>query len=404
MNLGRRLDYALFPSSVFAIGWGFQPAISAFVKPGNHEYNQKISPGSDCRRGDCGGYGGQIQTRDIKTLQFDYSQLRQRGVTVIHDWVTAIDPVAHKITLKQGKPLSYDRAIVAPGIDFKWNQIEGYDEAASEIMPHAWEAGPQTLLLQKQLEQMPNGGVVIIAPPANPFRCPPGPYERASQIAYYLKTQKPNSKIIILDAKNEFAKQGLFQQGWETHYKGIIEWVKGSEGGAIERVDVKQREVQSSFQNYKADVINIIPPQQAGNIAIKADLADSTGWCPIDPLSFESTRHRDIHVLGDAALANPLPKSAYAANSTAKTCAYAIVELLDGTTPTEPVWVNTCYSLIAPNDGISIAMIYRLHEGKITPVKEAGGTTPLDVPAAIRAQEASYAYNWFDNITHDIFF
>lgn len=200
------------------------------------------------------------QVRDPKTLEFGYDRLSQQGVKVIHDWATNIDPVAHKITLKQGKPLSYDRAIVCPGIDFKWDQLEGYSQEASETLPHAWQAGAQMLLLRTQLEQMKSGGLVIIAPPANPFRCPPGPYERASQIAHYLKTHKPGSKILILDAKNEFAKQALFQQGWDNHYKGMIEWVKGSDGGILERVDVKQREVVSSFESYKADVVNIIPP------------------------------------------------------------------------------------------------------------------------------------------------
>jgi len=342
-------------------------------------------------------------SRKLDTLRFGYDGLRKHGVMVVKDTVTGIDPTGRKVVTKGGESFSYDRCIVAPGISFRDN-IEGYDAAAAEKFPHAWKAGEQTALLRGQLEAMADGGTVLIAAPPNPFRCPPGPYERASQIAHYLKTHKPKSKILIFDAKDKFSKQGLFQQGWERHYPGMIEWKKAADtGGGIVRVDAKAGTVSTDFDDMKVDVANIIPAQKAGVIAAAAGLTDDSGWCPIAGKTFESTIHEGIHVIGDAAIAAPLPKSGYAANSQAKVVAAAVVELVNGREAGTPSWVNTCYSIITPDDGISVAMVYNLVDGKVAKVKDAGGLTPMDSPPAMRKREVQYAYSWFDNITHDTF-
>ena len=341
--------------------------------------------------------------RKLDSLKFGYDCLAKHGVTVVHDTVTAIDAKGHKVTTKGGKSFSYDRCIVSPGISFKDN-IEGYDAAAAERFPHAWKAGPQTAILRKQLEAMADGGTVLIAPPPNPFRCPPGPYERACQIAHYLKTHKPKSKILILDSKDKFSKQGLFTQAWDRHYKGMIEWVKAVDtGGGVKSVDAKAGTVSTEFEEYKPAVANIIPAQVAGTIAKVAGLTDDKGWCPVEGKTFESTLHKDIHVIGDAAIQSPLPKSGYAANSEAKVVAAAVVNLVNGREPGTPSWVNTCYSIVAPQDGISVAMVYNLVDGKVAKVAGSGGLTPMDSSPEDRAREVQYAYSWFNNITSDIF-
>ena len=247
--------------------------------------------------------------RKLDTLRFGYDGLRKHGVKMVHDTVTAIDAAGRKVTTKDGRSFSYDRCIVAPGISFRDN-IEGYDAAAAEKFPHAWKAGSQTALLRKQLEAMPDGGTVLIAAPPNPFRCPPGPYERACQIASYLKNNKPKSKVLILDSKDKFSKQGLFTQAWERHYPGMVEWKKAADtGGGVMRVDAKAGTVSTDFDDYKPAVANIIPAQKAGTIAEVAGLTDDTGWCPVTGKTFESTIHKGIHVIGDAAIQAPLPKS-----------------------------------------------------------------------------------------------
>jgi sulfide dehydrogenase [flavocytochrome c] flavoprotein subunit len=341
--------------------------------------------------------------RSMDSIKFGYDGLRKHGVTVVHDAATAIDAKARTVTTKGGKSFSYDRCIVAPGISFADN-IEGYDMAAAEKMPHAWKAGPQTALLRKQLEAMPDGGMVLIAPPPNPFRCPPGPYERACQIAHYLKNHKPKSKILIIDKKDKFSKQKLFTQAWDRHYKGMIEWVKAVDtGGGVKSVNAGAGTVNTEFEEYKPAVANIIPAQKAGKIAQVAGLTDDKGWCPIDGKTFESTLHKGIHVIGDAAIQSPLPKSGYAANSEAKVVAAAVVDLVNGREPGTPSWVNTCYSIVAPDDGISVAMVYNLVDGKVAKVAGSGGLTPMDSSASDRAREVQYAHSWFMNITQDIF-
>ncbi|UCB56025.1 MAG: FAD-dependent oxidoreductase [Thiotrichales bacterium] len=342
--------------------------------------------------------------RDINSIKFGYDGLASHGVKVVHDTVTGIDAAGRKVMTKGGDTFSYDRCVVAPGISFRDN-IAGYNDAAHDKMPHAWKAGDQTSLLRKQLEGMADGGTVLIAPPPNPFRCPPGPYERACQIASYLQAKKPKSKVLILDAKDKFSKFGLFKQAFSRHYPDHIEWVAAKDtGGGVKSVDVGAGTVKTGDGNtHKGDVTNIIPAQKAGKIAEIAGLTNDSGWCPVEHKTFESTIHKGIHVIGDAAIQKPLPKSGYAANSEAKVTAAAVVDLVNGREPGEPSWVNTCYSIVAPEDGISVAMVYNLVDGKVAKVKGSGGLTSKDSPAGDRAREVQYAYSWFNNITHDAF-
>jgi sulfide dehydrogenase [flavocytochrome c] flavoprotein chain len=341
--------------------------------------------------------------RDITEQQFDYRAIAAGGVRVVHATATGIDPGTRRVTLGDGSAVPYDRLILSPGIDINWDALPGYDEAAVERMPHAWKAGAQTLLLRSQLQAMSDGGVVVISAPANPYRCPPGPYERASLIAAWLKANRPRAKLLLLDAKDTFSKQKLFQAVWAQLYPGLLEWVSLSDGGKVTRVDPASNTFETDFGSHKADVGNVIPPQRAGRIAIAAGVADRTGWCPIDPVTFESRLQPGIHVVGDAAIAGAMPKSAFAANAQAKVCADAVVQLLAGGTPGEPRLINTCYSLVAPGYGISVAGVYRPVNGQLTDIAGAGGTSPLDAPPALRAQEAEYANAWFSTITHETF-
>ncbi len=344
--------------------------------------------------------------RKMEDLNQNYSALRSKhGVNVVHDRVTTVDPAKRIVTLASGKTVEYDRLVMSPGIDFRWNDIEGYDEAASQLVPHAWKAGPQTVLLQKQLQAMPDGGTFIMSHPPMPFRCPPGPPERASMVAHYLKTNKPKSKILILDSKDAFSKQGLFMDAWNELYPGMIEWVPAAKGGKVVRVDAKNRTVHTDDgSSHKGDVINIIAPQRAGAIAIASGLSNDTGWCPVNQHTFESTLVPNVHVIGDSAVAGALPKSGHAANNVAKMTAAAIVSLFRGTKMPTPSHVNTCYSLVGPEYGISIAAVYRLGEdGMLAGVKGAGGLSPKEASSLQRSQEAGYAQGWYQSITADSF-
>lgn len=341
--------------------------------------------------------------REIAQQQFGYERLAAGGVSIAFAAATGVDVQARRVTLGDGAALPYDRLVVAPGIDLDWNGLPGYGEAAATAMPHAWKAGEQTLLLRRQLEAMEDGGLVVMAVPNNPYRCPPGPYERASLIAHYLRTRKPRSKLLVLDAKDTFSKQRLFQQAWQELYPDHLEWVGLSKGGKVTAVDPASRELVTDFARHRADVANVIPPQRAGRIAALAGVADQTGWCPIDPVTFESRLVPGIHMLGDACIAGAMPKSAFAANAQAKVCAAAIVRLLAGQAPDEPRLVNTCFSLVGPGYGITVAGVYRPANGMLADVPGAGGVSPLDAPRATRALEALFADSWFNTITAEVF-
>lgn len=342
--------------------------------------------------------------RDMESITVGYEGLQRLGIEMVHERVQAIDAHRREVRLEGGGSLSYDRLVVSPGIDFRLDVIEGYSPDLAQTMPHAWKAGEQTLLLRRQLQAMRNGAVVVISVPESPFRCPPGPYERAGLIADYLSREKPRSKVIILDANNSFSKQALFEEGWELLYPGKVEWL-GGEGGQVTAVDRKAGVLHTIFGpvSRKGDVVNLIPPQRAGALAVAADLTDASGWCPVNPATFESTRHAGIHVIGDATIAAPMPKSAYAASSQAKVCAAAIVALLEGERVPEAKLINTCYSLLAEDYAISVAGVYEVVDGRLASVPGSGGVSPLERPRPFRAAEAVYARAWYRNILDDSF-
>jgi sulfide dehydrogenase [flavocytochrome c] flavoprotein chain len=340
--------------------------------------------------------------RPLSAQQFGYGAVARAGVVIARQRAVGIDAEARQVRLADGSVLGFERAVLAPGIDLRFDALKGYDEAAATTAPHAWRAGEQTTLLRRQLEAMPDGGLVVITVPANPYRCPPGPYERASLIAHYLKTRKPRSKLIILDAKDTFSKQRLFQAAWRDLYGDMIEWVGLSGGGQVTEVLARDLVLITEFGRHQAAVANVIPPQRAGQIAQAAGVANQTGWCPIDPVTFASPLQPNLHVIGDACIAGGMPKSAFSANAQAKACAAAVAALLREESPATPKLINTCYSLVAPDYGISVAGVYRPANGQLTDVEGAGGTSPLGASRESRRLEAVYAENWFRTVTTEV--
>ncbi len=350
----------------------------------------------------------------IEDLQRGYDGLMKRGINVVFDDAVGIDAGKKSVKLKGGKTLSYDALIVSPGVDFNYGAIEGYsEELANTTHPHAWKAGPQTLVLKKQLADMKDGQTFVIAVPPGPFRCPPGPYERASQVASYFKQHgMMKSKVIIADSNDSFSKKGLFEQAWKRHYPGIIEWVAGAAGGKVVKFNAKTNTASSDFNDYQGDVVNIIPPHHAGNIAKVAGLTNAKGWCPVDVMTMESSIHKDIYVVGDACVHGDLPvyaapKSAHSAATQAKVAVGAIIARLNGMAAPEPFFVNTCYSIAEKDWGFSVVHIYRVKDGKLAYIKEAGGISPVNLPESQlllqRKLESAYATGWLNNILADAF-
>lgn len=341
--------------------------------------------------------------RELASLEFSYDTLAALGIKVATTGASAVDPVAKTVTLTGGDRLAWDRLVIAPGVDMNWTAVAGYTEAAAEKMPHAWSGGPQTQLLRRQLEAMEDGGLVVMSAPATPYRCPPAPYERASLIAHYLKTAKPRSKVLILDAKDGFSKQQLFEEAWATLYPGLIERVPLSKGGSVSSVEPATMTVKTDFEDYKAAVANIVPPQRAAAIAARAGVADRTGWCPVEPVGFESTLQPAIHVLGDAALMGGMPKAAHAAAEQGKVCAAAIVATLAGRAPAERSLGNICYSLAGPTHGFLETNEYRPEKAQLLPVLGAVSTSPLGADVTLRAKEAADDEAWFRALTAETF-
>jgi NADPH-dependent 2,4-dienoyl-CoA reductase/sulfur reductase-like enzyme len=341
--------------------------------------------------------------RDLKLQDFGYDHVAAAGVRMEFGAAAAIDPAAKNVTLADGRKLGYERLVLAPGIDFRWDALPGYSPAASDVMPHAWKDGDQIALLAKQIAAMDDGGTVVISVPVTPSRCPPAPYERASLIAYVLKTRKPRSKVIVLDAKDSFTMQRQFQGAWKALYPGVLEYVALSDGGLVTSVDVASRTIVTDFDKYNPAVTNIIPQQKAGRIAEIAGVADRTGWCPIDPVTFESRLQPNIHVIGDAAIGGAMPRSASAANSQARICAGAIATLIAGGTPAAPTLTSLCYSLIAPDYAISQRGSYRPVDGIYNEVEGTAITSPVDAPNDTRAKEAGEAESWFKSLTGEVF-
>ena len=337
-------------------------------------------------------------SKNINELTFGYDLVQKNhGIKWVQDEVVAIDCVNKKVQMAHGE-IRYDRLIIAPGIDFMYDNVPQLQSTeAQEQVPHAWKAGWQTVNLRKQLESMPDGGVFVMNVPKAPYRCPPGPYERACQVASYFKQHKPKSKIIVLDANAEIiSKKGLFTKAWIEIYPGMIDYRPNN---AITNVDVASKIITTDFETVTADVLNVIPPQRAGKPAQMADLNNiDKRWCEVDFLTYESKVSPNIHVIGDAVSAS-LPKSAHMATSQARVCANAIVALMSQQQPDPaPVFANTCYSYVNDKMAIHVANVYRYDEAKKIMVSAEGGGVS-DKPSEL---EASYAAAWASNIWSDV--
>jgi sulfide dehydrogenase [flavocytochrome c] flavoprotein chain len=336
--------------------------------------------------------------RDIASISVERRGLSQAGIRHVRDRVSAVDTHRRHVRLAGGVGLAYDRLVMAPGIRFLWNGPEGYDEAAATKMPHAWQAGAQTEILAAQLRQIRDGGVVAISVPAGPMRCPPGPFERASLIASYLKQSKVRCKVLIFDANNRFPRQDVFSEAWRTLYPGMIEWIPFVDDGAIERVAPSKMTLYTAHQEHPVDVANIIPPQAPALLAVQSGLASDHGWCPVNPLTFESTLIGDVHIIGDACIADPMPKSASAANAQAKQCALAIVAALNEREAPAALLESVCYSLLASGSALSIHGRFRSTDAGIEQLPE-----PAESNAATPLQEAHNADAWYKGIVADSF-
>ncbi len=343
--------------------------------------------------------GGSKTMADITT---PYDNLSKRhGVQMVKDRVVSIDADKRVVKLAGGTELGYDRLIVSPGVDFMWETLPGMNKAgAKEQVMHAWKAGEQTLTLRKQLEAMPDGGVFAMSIPMAPYRCPPGPYERACQVADYFSKAKPKSKVLILDANDDVTSKGaLFKKAWAERYKGIVEYRSKHQ---VTDVDVAGKTLKFEFNDdLKADVLNVIPAMRAGDVAVNAGLATANKrWCEVDFLTFESTVAKNVHVLGDAIqLAPGMPKSGHMANQHGKTCAAAVVALLTGRQVNAlPVYNNTCYSFVSSQDVVHVASVHRYDAEKKTmlTVPGSGGLS-----SEANALEGHYALAWARNIWAD---
>ncbi len=321
--------------------------------------------------------------------------------------VVAVEPEQRALVLEDGRRFSADKLVLAPGIEFVRDAIEGYDAAAESRFPHAWEAGPSTLTLAQRLRAVPDGGLVVMTIPPNPYRCPPGPYERASLMAWWLQRHRPRSKLLLLDGKDQFTKDRLFKAAWAARYPNLT-WQGLSDGAGLRRVSARENLIETDFDRFTPALANVIPPQRAPVLLRHAGLDGGQGWCPVEPTGFESPLAKDVHILGDAAIANPMPKSAFAANSQGKACAAALLADFAGAPRPAPVLMNTCYSLVAPDAGIAVVGSYAVQGGKLVSLGEGSGLSP-DREAlgpqlnAVRAAEAAHGRSWYASIRADAF-
>jgi sulfide dehydrogenase [flavocytochrome c] flavoprotein subunit len=334
--------------------------------------------------------------RDLASITVTRDGIRRTGVRLVHGRADSIDTSGRSVRLEAGGALPYDRLVVAPGIRFLWNKIEGYDEAATQAMPHAWQAGAQTLRLAEQLRAMDDGGVVAISVPSGLMRCPPAPYERASLIAHYLSRHKPRSKLLIFDANNHFPRQDQFTDAWQSLYPGLIEWIAPTQDGAVVRVDTARMTLYTGNAAHAVTVANVIPRQAPGQIAVDAGLASDHGWCPIAPHTFESQSVSHVHVIGDACIADAMPKSASAAYTQARQCARAIASLLREQAVPEPAFESVCYSMLGPQRAISIHGRFGIEDGRIVAL-ESPAASAADAPQAREARR------WYRAIREDSF-
>ncbi len=345
-----------------------------------------------------GGY------RNFASITHGYDKVQKEGVRMIHQRATAIDRDRKQVVLGGGRRVPYDLLAVSPGIDLRFDSVPGYSQDAARIMPHAWQAGPQTRLLVRKLNALKDGDTIVMIAPPNPYRCPPGPYERASMFAHVLKRKgHKKSKIIILDPKAAFSKQGVFMEGWEKHYPGMIEWQDPKTHGGIESVDAKTGVIKTGLADYKAALANVIPAQTAGKIAIDAALTDKSGFCPIDGASMKSTLDPNIFIVGDASIAGEMPKSAFSANSQAKVAAMLIRGELTKSRTFPARYSNTCWSLIETDDDIKVGANYESVEGKIVATQGTAFVSQKGEAADLRRKNYQESTAWYDGIVADIF-
>ncbi|MBK5959961.1 flavocytochrome C [Rhodoplanes elegans] len=339
--------------------------------------------------------------RPWDSIAHDYN-LAAAGVKKVDQAAAAIDRDKKEVRLADGNVLPYDRLVVAPGIDLDFGSVPGWSEAAAEVMPHAWKAGPQTQLLKKQLDTLQDGATIVMIAPPNPYRCPPGPYERVSCMAAVLKKKgHTKSRIVVIDPKDRFSKMALFQEGWQNHYPGMVEWMDPKMHGGLKSVDPKTMTVVTDLESIKADLVNVIPKQMAGKIARDAGLANATGYCPIDPTNMKSANDPNIFVLGDASIAGAMPKSAFAANSQAKVVAMAVRGELAGSRTFPARYSNTCWSIIAPDDTVKIGGRYEAKDGAIAEVE--GFVSKTGEGKDERRQTSEENMGWYKGIVADIF-
>lgn len=340
--------------------------------------------------------------RDFESLQHGYAKLSDMGITVITDLAVGVDRAARTVTLAGGQVLPYDRLVLSPGIDFKEGSVPGWSaDAHAEIMPHAYKAGPQTQLLKAQVEAIPEGGVFAMVAPPNPYRCPPGPYERISMVAHVLKAKNPTAKIMVLDPKEKYSKQALFEEGWARHYGGMVEWIGPDFGGGSAEVRPETMEVVIEGEATKVDCCNVIPGQMAGKIAALAGVTDDSGWAPVHPDTMKSKMDENVWVLGDSSAQGDMPKSGFSANSQAKVAAMAIRGELTGSKVFPAKYSNTCWSLIAPEDGVKVGASYEPTPEKIASVESFVSQTGED--AALRKATYEESLGWYAGISADIF-
>lgn len=344
-------------------------------------------------------YLGGFQT--YESLGHSYGKLAtEYGINVVQDYAVGVDRDAKSVTLASGSVLPYDRLVLSPGIDFVEGSVPGWSTTAQHLMPHAYKGGSQTQLLQAQMAAMPQGGTFAMVAPPNPYRCPPGPYERISMVAHHLKTNNPTAKILLLDPKDKYSKQGLFEEGWNTHYPGMITRIGPDMGGNVIEVRPDTMEVVVDGEVEKVDVCNVIPAQRAGNIATIAGVTDAN-WAPVHPDSMLSKMDENIYVLGDSTNQGDMPKSAFSANSQAKVSANHIRGALTGSTVFPAKYSNTCWSLIAPDDGVKVGASYEPTLEKIASVESFISQTGED--AALRKATYEESLGWYAGITTDMF-
>jgi len=339
--------------------------------------------------------------KELADIGHTYGTLAaEYGINVVHDWAVDVDRDSKTVTLAGGAVLPYDKLILSPGIDFVDDAVEGWSLAAQNAMPHSYKAGSQTELLKAQIAEMPEGGTFAMVAPPNPFRCPPGPYERVSMVAHVLKANNPTGKIIVADPKPKFSKMALFQNGWNDHYPGMVDWIGEDFGGGNVSVNPDDMTITIDGEETKVDVCNVIPAQKAGRIAEIAGVTDGN-WAPVNAEDMSTKADPDVYVLGDASQQGDMPKSGFAANSQAKVCANAVRGALTGSKVFPPKFSNTCWSLIATNDGVKVGATYEATDEKIAKVDGFISQTGED--SALRKATYEESEGWYTGITSDMF-